>query len=106
MMDIFVLTSNWEGLPNAIMEAMASGLPCVVTDVGGNGELVVDGETGYVVPPNDPATMAQKILCLFKNEKLRKEMGMAGRRRIEKDFSVDKMVSETKEIYEKLLFKE
>jgi len=106
MMDVFVLTSNWEGLSNAIMEAMVSGLPCVVTDVGGNSELVVNGETGYVVPPNDPETMAQKVLCLFKNEKMRKEMGMAGRRRIEKDFSVDKMVGETAEVYEKLLFKD
>ena len=85
---------------------MASGLPCVVTDVGGNGELVVDGETGYVVPPNNPEKMAQKVLYLFKNEKLRKEMGMRGRRRIEKDFSMDKMVSKTEDVYEKLLLKE
>jgi len=103
MMDVFVLTSNWEGLSNAIMEAMASSLPCVATDVGGNSELVLDGETGYIVSPNDPGAAAQKVLYLINDRLLAKEMGVKGRKRIEESFSAIKMIKNTEEVYDKLL---
>lgn len=103
MMDIFVLSSNWEGLSNAITEAMASGLPCVVTDVGGNSELVIGGETGYLVPPNDPKELAQKISYLLKDSRLAKQMGRAGKERVLKKFSLRRMVRKTEKIYEKLI---
>lgn len=101
--DIFVLSSDWEGLPNAVMEAMASGLPCVVTDVGGNSELVVDGETGYVIPPNDPEAMAQKISYLLENDRLAIKMGVEGKKRMQEDFNMEKMIKTTEEIYEKMI---
>lgn len=103
MMDVFALTSNWEGLSNAIMEAMASGLPCVVTDVGGNSELVVDGETGFVVPPNDPEILAQKVLYLLENEELAREMGERGRQIVENKFDIKQMVWQYSNLYMKKL---
>lgn len=102
-MDVFVLSSDWEGLPNVVMEAMASGLPCVVTNVGGNPELVVDGETGYVVPTNGLEAMAQKVLCLLENEGLARNMGERGRKLMEEDFKMEKMIRKTEEIYERLM---
>ena len=102
MMDVFVLSSNWEGLSNAVMEAMASGLPCVVTDVGGNSELVADGITGFVVPPNDSRKLAFKILYLLNDNQTATQLGRAGKNRINRDFSVGKMILETERIYSNL----
>jgi len=102
-MDIFVSSSDYEGLSNAIMEAMAAGLPCVVTDVGGNSELVVDGETGYIVPPNDPDALATKILYLLNDNSLVKKFGYAGQEVMRKEFSLGRMVRKTEKIYEELV---
>lgn len=102
-MDVFVLTSLYEGMSNALMEAMACGLPCVVTNVGGNSELVEDGKTGYVVASGDSEAMVKKVSYLLKNEALTRRMGEQGRKRIEKYFSVDKMIKQTEGLYENLL---
>lgn len=101
-MDVFILSSNYEGLSNAIMEAMAAGLPCVVTDVGGNSELVIDGKTGYIVPPYDPDALAYKVLHLLNNNRLAKKFGSAGQKLMRKEFSLEKMVMNTEKIYEEL----
>lgn len=77
-MDLFVLTSNSEGFPNSVMEAMAAGLPCVVTDAGGCREVVCDGETGFVVPVRDEAKLAERIVLLLGDEELRRSMGRKG----------------------------
>ncbi|MCE2509640.1 MAG: glycosyltransferase [Alphaproteobacteria bacterium] len=87
--DIGILCSDQEGFSNSILEGMAAGLPMVVTDVGGNTEAVIDGETGFVVPPQDPKCLAEAILKLVKDPALRQRMGEAGRRRIEERFSID-----------------
>jgi L-malate glycosyltransferase len=100
--DIFVSSSNYEGLSNAIMEAMAAGLPCVVTDVGGNSELVVDGVTGYVVPPDDPNAMANRITHFLNNRHLAVEFGRAGKEIIRKEFNLERMIVKTEEIYGRL----
>jgi glycosyltransferase involved in cell wall biosynthesis len=102
-MDIFILTSLYEGMSNAIMEAMASKLPCVVTGVGGNSELVEDGKTGYVLPQNDSLLLSSKVIDLIKNEDLATKMGLAGYDKINKEFSITNMVKKTEEVYLKLL---
>ena len=101
--DIFVLSSWSEGLPNTLMEAMAAGLPCVCTEVGGCPELVAEGVTGYLVAPGDGAAMSARILELAGDAGLRVTMGRAGRRRIAAGFSVERMVAEVEGIIVKLL---
>lgn len=92
-LDIFVLSSVTEGMSNAILEAMAAARPVVATDVGGNPEVVVHGETGYLVPKQEPQAMADAIARLVMDADLRRSMGMAGRNRVERLFSVDSMVA-------------
>jgi sugar transferase (PEP-CTERM/EpsH1 system associated) len=102
-MDVFVLASVWEGMPNVALEAMAVGLPVVATAVGGTPEAVVDGETGLLVPPRDPGGLARAIARLLRDPELRRKMGQAGRRRVEQHFSVERMVYQTERLYEELL---
>jgi glycosyltransferase involved in cell wall biosynthesis len=101
-MDVFVLTSNTEGLPNALMEAMAAGLPCVVTDAGGCRELVIDEETGFVVPIDDEERLAERILRLLRDEKLRGRMGVRGREQMA-GFDVWKMAQRYELLYQSVL---
>lgn len=100
---IFVLSSEWEGLPTAVMEAMAAGCPVVATTVGGIPELVSDGETGFLVQACEPEALAQKITQLLKDRGLRERMGRVGARRIEELFSLEKMVKEYERLYEKII---
>jgi glycosyltransferase involved in cell wall biosynthesis len=100
--DIFVLASYWEGMPGAIMEAMASKLPVVATRVGGVPELVVDGETGLLVPPRDPAALASALAQLIGDGALRRRMGEAGQRRILAHFRLEDKVRELEEVYVRL----
>jgi len=97
-MDICVLSSHHEGCPNVILEYMASGKPVVATDVGGVKELIQDGATGFLVPAHNAEVMADKIMSLISDEKLRKAMGQVGRRLVEDKFTVEKMVSNTEKI--------
>lgn len=102
IMDIFLLTSLSEGTAMTLLEAMASGIPCIVTDVGGNPEIIKDGETGFVVPNDDNKTLTDKICYLLRDQALITRMGSAGRRRFEGHFTVDKMVTAYEDIYEDL----
>lgn len=102
-MEISVLPSLAEGFSNAILESMAAGLPMVATDVGGNREAVIEGETGFLVPPRDPEALADRILRLLGDRALAQRMGQAGRERIETTFSLQRMVAETERFYERLL---
>jgi sugar transferase (PEP-CTERM/EpsH1 system associated) len=101
--DIFVLSSDWEGMSNALLEAMAAGLPVVATAVGGTPEVVVEGETGFLVPPRDPEALAEAILRLLRDPDLRRRMGEAGRKRVAEHFSVEQMVQKTEALYEHLV---
>jgi sugar transferase (PEP-CTERM/EpsH1 system associated) len=98
-LDVYVLSSQSEGMSNTILEAMASGRPVIATAVGGNPELVVDGETGLLVPPNDPEAMAAAITKLLRESELRQQMGRAGRRCVEQHFSLDVMVRNYAKVY-------
>jgi sugar transferase (PEP-CTERM/EpsH1 system associated) len=98
-MDVFVLTSFSEGLSNSIMEAMASGLPIVATDVGGNSELVINNETGFLFPSQDAGALAQRILQLADDVDNRNKIGLAGRKRMEDFFTMDKMIQNYENLY-------
>jgi len=92
-----------EGLPNVIIEAMASAKPVVTTNIPGPTEIVIGGETGLLVPPNNPATLAEAILKLLDNPELARQMGAAGKKRAEDLFDVRKIAKEIERIYERLL---
>lgn len=102
-LDLFVMTSDTEGLPNAIMEAMAAGLPVVATRVGGTHEIVVDGTTGRLVPRGLLVPLLEAVRPLVKDAALRSRMGMAGRERIRSEFSVENMIAGTRAVYERIL---
>jgi len=101
--EIFVLPSRWEGLPNVLLEAMAAGKPVVATAVGGIPELVVQGVTGVLVPPQDTLALADAIKGLLSDEKRALAMGSAGRQRVQQCFSMDAMISKTEALYQELL---
>jgi glycosyltransferase involved in cell wall biosynthesis len=103
--DIYVLTSNWEGLPRSILEAMRSGLPVIASDVGGVRECVVAGDTGLVVPPGQDQPLVRALQHLIPDMALQKKMGRRGRERFEKHFTFLEMARRTFGIYEKVLGK-
>ena len=98
-LDVYVNTSDYEGLSNAIMEAMTSELPVVATEVGGADELIRDGETGFLCPPNDAATMASKVIDLLENEAKARRMAACGRSFMAREFGMTKMVRGVERIY-------
>ncbi len=102
-LDIFVLPSLIEGVSNTILEAMATGLPVVATDVGGNPELVCQGQTGEIVAKADELAMSQSIRGYIDAPQLRKVHGRAGRDRVEKKFSMAAMVSGYLRVYDEVL---
>jgi glycosyltransferase involved in cell wall biosynthesis len=101
--DIFVLSSRSEGLPLSILEAMSAGLPVVASRVGGVPEVVLDGETGLLVPPGDPSSLAAAIERLLVDPDLRARLGTAGRARIEESFDLDRCRSAHVELYRREL---
>jgi len=102
--DGYVISSAWEGMANVLLEASASALPIVATDVGGNREVVLDGETGFLVPPKDPQALARAMLRMMSlSEDERRRMGEAGRRYIEERYSLDRVVEMWEELYREFL---
>ncbi len=100
--DIFVLSSLWEGLPRVLPQAMATGLPLVATATDGSVEAVQDEVNGLLVPPSDPASLAQALLRLLDAPALAQQMGDAGRASVE-EFSDQKMVAQIAALYRQLL---
>ncbi len=92
-----------EGLPRGVIEAMAQGVPNVVTDSGGSPELIVPGESGLVVPPNDAAALAAALERLYREPQKRIAMGVAARERIRTNFHYTQTVQKTYELYEELV---
>ncbi|MDG5467418.1 glycosyltransferase [Deltaproteobacteria bacterium IMCC39524] len=99
VLTVGVLSTPREGISNSIMEYMAGGKPVVVTRGGGTEELVVDGETGYVLDPGDIGGMAKSITSLLENQTVAHRMGEAGRLRLEKNFGLDVMVQRQLEVH-------
>lgn len=100
VLDVFVLPSWIEGLPMTVLEAMAQRKPVVATPVGGTPEVVVDGETGVLVPPRDPAALAEAIQGLVSDRKRARSLGEAGYRRVAEEFDAETMAQRVLEIYD------
>jgi glycosyltransferase involved in cell wall biosynthesis len=101
--DIFVLPAIYENFPFAILEAQATGLPVISTNVGGIPEFLVDNKNGFVIEPRDPMKLTQKLLTLLQDPKLAKEMGDHGRKLIEEQFDWHLITSQVIDLYHKLL---
>jgi len=101
--DAFVLPSYVEGLPMAILEAMAHGLPIIATRVGAIGEAVSDGQEGFLIDPGEVAALADRMCRLAGDPDLRQRMGEAARRRAEAEFSLDTMVDRIVALYDEVL---
>ena len=98
-LDLYVATSLKEGLPLSLVEAMGASLAVVATDVPGHRDVVAHGETGLLVPPEDPVALADAISSLLADPERRRRMGEAGRHRALKEFSIQAMVEGTAEVY-------
>lgn len=101
--DVFVLPSRHEGMPLVALEAMEAGLPVVATRVIGSEEVVADGETGLLVPPEDPAALSAALAALLADPGLRARMGQAGRRRYRAHFTRERMAAQTLTVYDQAL---
>lgn len=101
--DLFMLPSLSEGLGLVYLEAMSQGLPVVATNVSAINEVVADGETGLLVPPRDVPALRHALLTLLRDPQLARQMGVNGRRRLERHFQVRRMVDQTVSLYEELL---
>jgi len=100
--DIFVLPSLYEGMPNVILEAMGCGKPVVATSVDGSKEVVIDGETGLLVPPKNPERLAEAISYLLENRRVAEEFGRRGRERVATFFSLEKQIERFEKLYQHL----
>jgi glycosyltransferase involved in cell wall biosynthesis len=98
--DALVLPSWIEGLPLVVLEAMAAGVPVVATSVGGTPETVVEGETGFLVPPRDVSALAHAIDALLRDPELARRLGEAGRKRAREDFDADTAAQRILGLYE------
>lgn len=103
-LDVSVLPSvTGEGLPNSVLEAMAAGLPVVVTDSGGTSEAIANGTTGFMVPPGDASALARPVIELLADASLRARMGEAGQRRAATLYSLERMAHEMEALYARLI---
>lgn len=98
-LDAYVSVSRGEGLPLALVEAMATGIPVIASRVSGHVDTVTDGETGILVPVDDPAALAAAAAALLGDPARARALGAAGRTRARRDFSVDRMAAEVAEVY-------
>jgi len=101
--DIFVLTSLWEGLPIAVLEAMASNKPVISTDTGGVREVITEGKSGFLVLPGDMLKMSERLAVLLKDKNLRAEMGQNARDSLDFNFALTNMIRESKNLYEDIM---
>ena len=102
-MDVFALPSLWEGLPLALLSAMASGLPVVVTPVGGIPEVVRDGENGFLVPPEDPVALAAALRRVRENAELASACGRSAAETVRTEYSHRRNAERIMEVYEEIL---
>ena len=98
--NVVSLTSEWEGIPHTLLEAMAMSRPVVAPAVNGCSEIIVDGATGFLTPPGDTASWASRVSHLLNNPALMDEMGRRGRERVEAKFSQREMVAQIESVYQ------
>ena len=101
-LDLFVLSSHLEGMGSSILDAMASRLPVVATKVGGIPEVVINGETGLLVPPRNPSALARAILRLYSDKTLASRLGQKGYELVHRKFSAEAMADKVVRLYEKI----
>ena len=101
-MDVYVLSSVIEGISNSLLEAMASGLPVVVTATGGNPEVVAHGDSGLLFPVGDASRLAEHLLWLRARRDMRLQLGQGALRRVSEEFSIDAMVRKYEQVYSSL----
>jgi glycosyltransferase involved in cell wall biosynthesis len=101
--DLFVQSSHTEGMPSVLLEAMSARTAVVATQVGGTGELVVEGSTGLMVPPNDPKALADAMQKVLSDNDLRRTMGNNGRNRVETGFAIETQAEAYFELFNRLL---
>jgi glycosyltransferase involved in cell wall biosynthesis len=100
--DIFCFSSKREGLPVSLMEAMAAGLPCAASDIRGNRDLIIDGEGGFLVPPEDVDGFTEAIVRLTADREMCERMGAANRENV-RTYDIANVMSEMREIYKEAL---
>jgi len=103
LMDVFVLPSLFEGLPNVILEAMAMKTAVVATNVGGNPDVVTDGENGFLVPAQDESELALALEKLVEDDDLRMKMAENNRRKVEEYFKWSKIVDRVEKVYREVI---
>ncbi len=101
--NVFLFPSRHEGMPNAVLEAMASGLPVVATRIAGSEELVLDGETGVLVTPEDVNALRDGLRRLLTDAQMRERMGHASRLRVEREYSWESVARQYSEYLEKII---
>jgi len=99
---VLLLPSAYEGLPTVMLEAMQCGLPCVATRICGHPEVIEDAENGYLVPPDQPALMAERACLLLGDEELRERLGSAARDAVARNFGLDAMLDAYQQLYREL----
>lgn len=97
--DVVTLTSQWEGMPHTLLEAMACSRPVVATGVNGCTEVVAEGKTGFLVPPGDVVAWSRHVTELLRDPRMRARMGRRGRERLENAFSLEEVVDRIEELY-------
>jgi len=102
LLDLFVLSSRWEGLGTSLLDAFASRVPVVCTNVGGIPEIVKDGVNGILVPPGNPEALSRAIISLLENRDLARRIAEEGFQLVKERFSIERMVEETRKIYDRL----
>jgi glycosyltransferase involved in cell wall biosynthesis len=100
---VFALPSRTEGISNALLEAMAHGLPCVATAIGGNTDVIHHGRDGWLVPADDPDALAESLLSLSRDESLRRALGAGARQTAEAEFGLDRVAQRYLDLYRSLL---
>jgi|SRR3989338_1452003 len=103
ILDIYLLPSRSEGTSIALLEAMASGRPIIASDVGGNPKLIKDGVNGFLVPPGNWQTLAEKVIFLLEDKCMARKLGEMAKKSVLENFSISRMVSDYMRIYEDLL---
>ena len=101
--DVFVLTSLWEGLPRALVEAMKSGLPCAAYAADGISDMIHDGENGFLIPVKDVELLSKRVIELLRDPDLRRKAGLQAEKSIAEEFDIHRMVREQEALYDNLL---
>jgi glycosyltransferase involved in cell wall biosynthesis len=99
----FVLPSRWEGMPNALLEAMACGLPCIATRVSGSEDIIRDGVDGLLVEPEQPAELAEALRCVIQDTELAQRLGREGRAKVVRTYQLRHVVEQCVALYRCLL---